>query len=64
MKVSAVIERPGIVRQILVHLGLPAVAPSLRAPSDQTTGPAADPPREWSSEPVVDDLPVPASMLG
>jgi hypothetical protein len=65
MKIIAVIEpvcadtadrRPAIIRQILAHLGLPAVAPSLRAPPE---GPEADPPREWSYEPFLDDLPVP-----
>ena len=51
------IERPAVVRQILQHLGLPTGAASLRAPPDQTQGLAGDPPREWSSDPVV-DLPV------
>jgi hypothetical protein len=35
MKVIAVIEHQAVVRQIFDHLGLPAVAPGLRAPSDQ-----------------------------
>ncbi len=59
MKVLAVIERPAVVQQILDHLVLPAVAPSLRAPPDLTTGLAGDHPREWSYEPFVDDLPIP-----
>ncbi len=42
-----------------MDLGLPAVAPSLRAPPDPPDGSAADPPREWSYEPLSDDLPVP-----
>ena len=45
MKIIAVIERPAVVRQILDHLGLPAVAPSLRAPPDLAGGQAADHPR-------------------
>ena len=32
MRIIAVIEQPAVVRQILKHLGLPAGAPSLRAP--------------------------------
>jgi hypothetical protein len=32
MKILAVLDRPAIIRQILAHLGLPAVAPNLRAP--------------------------------
>lgn len=59
MKVIAVIERPVVVRQILEHLGLPAASPSLRAPPDLAGGQAADQPREWSSEPLFDDLPLP-----
>jgi hypothetical protein len=59
MKVIAVIERPAAVRQILHHLRLPTTAPSLRVPPDQTKGLAGDHPREWSYEPVVDDLPAP-----
>ena len=64
MKIIAVIERPVVVRQILDHLGLPAVAPNLRAPPDPAGGQAADQPREWSYEPVFDDLPTPDPMLG
>lgn len=64
MKIIAVIERPAVVRQILDHLGLPAVAPSLRAPPDLAGGQAADHPRAWSYEPVFDDLPIPDPMLG
>jgi len=64
MKILAVIERPAIIRQIFAHLGLPAVAPSLRAPPDPPDGSAADPPREWSYEPFFDDLPVPDPCLG
>ncbi len=63
-KILAVIERPAIIRQILAPLGLPAVAPSLRAPPDPPDGSAADPPREWSDEQFFDDLPVPDPMLG
>ena len=62
MKVLAVIERPTIIRQILAHLGLPAVAPSRRAPPDPPVDPAGDHPREWSYEPFFDDLPVPDPM--
>ena len=58
MKVLAVIDRPAVVRQILAHLGLPAVAPSLRAPPDPPDGLAGDHPREWSYEQSVDDLPI------
>ena len=57
MKVVAVIERPPLVRQILTHLGLPTGAASLRAPPDPPDAPAADPPREWSYEALL-DLPV------
>ncbi len=59
MKVVAVIERPAVVRQILDHLALPTAAPSFRAPPDPPDGLPADPPREWSYEPLFDDLPVP-----
>ena len=52
-------RRQTVVRPILAHLGLPTGAASLRAPPDQTKGLAGDPPREWSSEPVLDDLPGP-----
>jgi hypothetical protein len=64
MKIIAVIERPAIVRQILAHLGLPAGAPSLRAPPDRTNGLARDHPREWAYEPFFDDLPSPIRCLG
>ncbi len=64
MKILAVIERPAIIRQILAHLGLAAVAPSLRAPPDPPVNLAGDHPREWSYEPFLDDLPVPDPMLG
>ena len=64
MKIIAVIERPAVVRQILDHLGLPAVAPSLRAPPDLAGGQAADHTHAWSYEPVFDDLPIPDLMLG
>jgi len=37
---------------------------SLRAPPDQTIGLAGDHPREWSYEPVVDDLPGPDPAIG
>jgi hypothetical protein len=56
MKIISVIERPSVLRQILDHLGLPAVASSLRAPPDPAGGQGADPPREWSYEPFFDDL--------
>jgi hypothetical protein len=64
MKILAVIERPAIIRQFLAHLGLPAVAPSLRAPSDPPDGSSADLSREWSYEPLSDDLPVLDPMHG
>ncbi len=60
----AKVEHPAIVRQILDHLGILPPAPSLRAPPDPPDGLATDPPREWSSEPLLDDLPVPAPVLG
>jgi len=56
MKVIAVIERPAVIRQILDHLGLPTAAPHLRAPPDPPDALAAQQPREWSYEPVFDDL--------
>jgi hypothetical protein len=59
MKVIAVIERPAIIRQILDHLGLPTESPQLRAPPD----PPAQQPREWSYEPLFDDLPPPDPLL-
>ena len=40
MKIISVIERPAVIRQILDHLGLPTVTPSLRAPPDAPDGPA------------------------
>lgn len=58
MKILAVIEQPAVVRQILAHLGLPPGPASLRAPPDPPEGLAADPAREWSYEPFLDDLPV------
>jgi hypothetical protein len=58
MKIIAIIERPAVIRQILDHLGLPTGAPSLRAPPAAPEGRVADQPREWSSEPFFDDLPV------
>ena len=64
MKVIAVIERPAVVRQILDHLRLPTTAPSLRAPPDPPDDLAADQPREWSYEPLFDDLPIPDPVLG
>ena len=63
MKVIAVIERLAVVRQILDHLRLPTTAPSLRAPPDPPDDLAADQPREWSYEPLFDDLPVPDPVL-
>ena len=56
MEVVAVIERPAVVRQILDHLAGPAAAPSLRAPPD---GRVAAHSRDWSYQPLFDDLPVP-----
>jgi len=58
MKIIAVIERPAVIRQILEQLGLPTGAAKLRAPPDPGRGQTADHPREWSYEPVFDDLPV------
>lgn len=63
MKVIAVIERQGVVRQILDHLGLPTTAPRLRAPPDLPEDLAAEPPREWSYDPVFDDLPIPDPVM-
>ena len=60
----AVIERPAIVRQILDHLGLPTPAPRLRAPPDPPKDLAAEPPREWSYEPIFEDLPLPDPLHG
>jgi hypothetical protein len=45
-------RRPAVVRQILAHLGLPTTAPGLRGPPDQPASQVADPPREWSYEPL------------
>jgi hypothetical protein len=58
MKRSPVLFPASLIRQILDHLGRPAVAPSLRAPPDPAGGQVADPPRQWSYEPFFDDLPV------
>jgi len=63
MKIIAVIERPAVIRQILDHLGLPTGPASLRAPPELPEGVAADPPREWSYEPVLDDLPFPDPVM-
>ena len=49
------IERPAVLRQILDHLGLPTTAPSLYAPANQ--------PREWSCEPLFEELPIPDPAL-
>ncbi len=57
MKVIAVNEQVAMVRQILNHLGLPAGAPSLRAPPVQPDGVVIDRPRAWSYEPFADNLP-------
>jgi len=57
MKVIAVIERPAIIRQILDHLGFPTAAPQLRAPPGLNAM-TAQQPREWSYEPLFDDLPI------
>ncbi len=62
MKVIAVSARPAVVRQILDHLGHPTAAPSFRAPPDLPDAPVADQPREWSYEPLLDDLPIPDPM--
>jgi hypothetical protein len=52
-------RRPAAVRQILDHLRLPSGAVSLRAPPHPPEGQAADPAREWSYEPFLDDFPLP-----
>ncbi len=64
MKTLAVIERQMMVREILGHPGLPTRAPRRRAPPDQPTGLTGDQPREWSREPLFDNLPVPDPLLG
>jgi hypothetical protein len=58
MQVFAVLEQPGVVRQILDHLGLPTAAPP-----EWPNGLAADPPRDRSSEPFVEDLPTPEPVI-
>ena len=68
MKIIALIERPAVIRQILDHLGLSnlglsTVTPGLRAPPDAPDGLAAAQPREWSYEPVLDDLPIPDPVM-
>ena len=63
MKIISVIERPAVIRQILDHLGLPTVTPSLRAPPDAPDGLAGDNPRDWAYEPCFDDLPVPDPVM-
>ncbi len=63
MRVTAVIERPVVIRRILDHLGLPTGAASLRAPPDPLGGQEADQPREWLYEPTFDDLPVPGAVM-
>ena len=62
-KVVVVMERPAVVRQILDHLGLPTAAPSIRAPAAPPDSLAADQPREWSYEPLFEDLPIPDPVL-
>jgi hypothetical protein len=64
MKIIAVIGRPAVIWQILGYLVLPAATPRLRAPPNPPEGLAADQPREWSYEPVFDDLPLPDPTLG
>jgi hypothetical protein len=58
-----VLERPPLVRQILTHLALPTSAPGFRAPPAPPNGLAADRPREWSYEPLFDNLPVPDPLI-
>ena len=50
-------------RRSLDHLGLPTAAPQFRAPPDPPDALAAQQPREWSYEPVFDDLPIPDPLL-
>jgi hypothetical protein len=59
--VFALIERPAVIRQILTRPGLPTVAPRLPTPPDPPDGSVAEPPREWSYEPLLDALPPPWS---
>ncbi len=59
LKSIVIIKRPAVVRQIPDHLGLWTVAPSFRTPPDPSDAPATDQPREWSYEPVLDDLSIP-----
>jgi hypothetical protein len=63
MRVIAMIERPAIIRQILDHLDLPIESPQLRAPPEPPDALAAQQTREWSYEPLLDDLPLPDPLL-
>jgi hypothetical protein len=65
MTVTAVIGQPAVVRQILAHLGLPSVAPSLRAlPAESDKPGMALPPRDWVYQPFLENLPAPEPVLG
>ena len=59
MPVLAVIERPEVVRQILDHLGLPVPPRGCRSPPEPARGLTVREIREWTYEPVEDDLPLP-----
>ena len=50
-------------RRSLDHLGLPTAVPHLRAPPDPSDALAAHQPREWSYEPLFDDLPISDPVL-
>ena len=61
---STIGKVPKFIQGILAHLGLPSIAPSLRAPPDAPDGLAVDQSRAWSYEPFFDDLPIPDPLHG
>ncbi len=58
-KIIVVTERSAVFGQLSGRLGFPTGAANRHPPSDPTGGQAADPPREWSYESSLDDLPIP-----
>jgi hypothetical protein len=58
MKVLAVIDRPAGVRQILDLPGLLVPPRAYRSPPERVRGLAIREIREWTCEPVEDDLPL------
>ncbi len=64
LKSIVIIKGSAVFRRNLDHLGLPTGTASFRAPPHPPGGPTANPPRECSYEPFLDDLPVRHPTLG